>query len=65
MSSGLSVAIALALKPLYLFVVLTVIGVPVRYAIMRWMKDGKLKRLLLWRIPDKWGRSAPSDRHIG
>lgn len=40
-------AIALLLKPLALFLVLLLTGFCVRYPVQRFMKEGKLKRLLL------------------
>lgn len=46
-------ALAYALAPIYLFVVLTVIGVPIQYAIKRWGSD-RVKRIFLWRIPYDW-----------
>ena len=44
--------LAIALKPLMAFFLLAVFGVPARIAVQRWMKDGKLKRLLLHKFGD-------------
>lgn len=41
---------ALVLKPLFFFVLMATVLYPARRAVMRWMPDGKLKRLLLHRI---------------
>lgn len=41
---------AFALKPLFLLAVFGLVLIPARLAVQRFMKDGKLKRLLLKRI---------------
>lgn len=42
---------ALLLKPFALLVLAVTVLIPVRLLLQRKMRDGKLKRLLLWRIP--------------
>lgn len=49
----MSMAVAMALKPFFLFIILAVFGVPIVYAVKRWMPDSKLKRLLLDRDLEK------------
>lgn len=44
--------IAVFLKPFALLVLAVLVLIPARLACQKWLKDGKLKRLLLWRIPD-------------
>lgn len=46
----MSWALAVMFRPLVAFVLLVCFGLPARLAVQRWMKDGKLKRLLLLRI---------------
>ncbi len=41
--------LAAFLRPFAIFLFMVLIGLPVRYAIQRWMKEGSLKRLLLYR----------------
>lgn len=41
--------LAVILKPFYALLILS-IAAPFRYAVARWMKDGRLKRLLLTRL---------------
>ena len=43
----MSWALAVALRPIGTLIFLAVFCLPVRLAVQRWMKDGKLKRLLL------------------
>lgn len=43
---------ALLLKPVMLLVLAVLVLIPARLALQRYMKDGKLKRILLWRIPE-------------
>lgn len=38
------------LRPVLLFIVLACICLPARYAVIWWMPEGRLKRLLLRRI---------------
>jgi hypothetical protein len=45
-------AIAMLIKPFYLLALSVLVLIPVRLAVQRRMKDGKLKRLLLLRIGD-------------
>jgi len=40
-------AIAMLLRPFALFILLACICLPARFAVIRWMPDGRLKRLLL------------------
>jgi hypothetical protein len=42
--------LAILLRPLFALAFSCLIGLPVRLAIGKWMKDGKLKRALLTRI---------------
>jgi len=44
--------LALLLKPFVLLVLAVCILIPVRVLLSRKMKDGKLKRFLLWRLPE-------------
>jgi len=46
----MSFAIAMALRPVALFVLLACVLLPIRYAVIKWMPDSKLKRLLLLRV---------------
>jgi len=46
----MTVFLAAFLRPVLLFVVLACILLPVRFAVMRWWPDGKVKRLLLREI---------------
>jgi hypothetical protein len=41
---------ALVLKPLFFMLVVGLILYPARRAVMRWLPEGKLKRLLLRRV---------------
>lgn len=43
-------ALAFILKPLVALVLFGLILLPARLAVQRWMKDGKLKRILLTRV---------------
>jgi hypothetical protein len=45
-------AIAMLVRPFMLLILSVLILIPVRLAVQRRMKDGKLKRLLLRRIGD-------------
>lgn len=42
---------ALLLKPFAFLVLAVLVLIPARLAVQRWMKPGKLKRLLLWELP--------------
>lgn len=46
----MSLFIAAALRPVLLFFILACVLLPVRFAVMKWMPEGKLKRLLLLRV---------------
>lgn len=51
--------LALAVRPFAAFLLLALFGVPARLAVQRYMRDGRLKRLLLRRIelkkpPKRW-----------
>ena len=48
--SGMNFAIAILLKPFVLFVLTACVLYPARRAVMRHMKEGQLKDLLLFRI---------------
>jgi hypothetical protein len=43
---------ALVIKPLAFFVFAGLVLYPIRRAAMRWLPDGKLKRLLLFRVSE-------------
>lgn len=43
----MSFAIAMVLRPVALFVLLACVLLPIRYAIIKWMPEGRLKKLLL------------------
>jgi hypothetical protein len=43
-------AIAVLVKPLVLLVLFVVVLYPARWAVQRYLKDGRLKRLLLTRV---------------
>lgn len=45
-------ALAIFLKPFVLFVLAACVLYPARRAVMKNMKEGKLKRLLLFRVSD-------------
>ena len=40
-------ALALLLRPLALFILLACILLPIRFAIIKWLPEGKIKHLLL------------------
>lgn len=42
---------AVLLKPFAFLLLAAVILIPARLALQRYMKDGKLKRFLLWELP--------------
>jgi hypothetical protein len=42
---------ALLLKPFALLVLAVFVLIPVRVLLQKFMRDSKLKRVLLWRIP--------------
>lgn len=46
----MTAAIALFLRPFILLLVMLVVLVPVRKAVIRWMPEGKLKRILLMKV---------------
>ena len=41
---------AVALKPFVALFLVACFGIPARLAVQRWMRDGKLKRFLLFRV---------------
>lgn len=41
---------AIVLKPLVFFILAGLVLYPARRAVMRWLPEGKLKRLLLFRV---------------
>lgn len=47
-------AIAMLLRPIALFILLACILLPIRFAVIKWMPEGKLKRILLtdMRVPE-------------
>lgn len=49
-------ALAMAMRPLVMLVVMLVFCAPVVYAVRRWMPEGTLKRLLLRPIGRKQAR---------
>jgi uncharacterized membrane protein YhdT len=48
----MSIAIALALRPLALFFLLACLLLPIRFAVLRYMPEGRVKRLLLLPVND-------------
>lgn len=50
----MSFAIAAFLRPFALFLLLACILLPCRYAVMKWMPEGKWKRILLFRVKRDW-----------
>ena len=44
-------ALALFLKPFVFLLLAVLVLIPVRLLLQRSMKDGKLKRFLLWKLP--------------
>lgn len=44
---------ATLLRPVALFVLAVVVLYPARRAVMRWVPEGKLKRLLLFRVNER------------
>jgi hypothetical protein len=46
----MSIFLAALIRPMLLFVVLACILLPIRFAVIRWIPDGKLKRFLLTEI---------------
>jgi hypothetical protein len=44
--------LAVAVRPLATVVFVALVGLPARWAVRRFLKDGKLKRFLLFRIHD-------------
>lgn len=49
-----TMAIALLLKPFGALFLFGCIALPFRFIVQRYMRDGKIKRLLLRRIHDRW-----------
>lgn len=49
-------AIALALRQFAALILFGLICLPVRFAVQRYMPDGKIKRVLLWRLSRKQTR---------
>lgn len=43
----MSFFLGLLLRPIILFILLACICLPARFAVMKWMPEGRLKRLLL------------------
>lgn len=43
-------ALAILLRPLALFFVLACVLLPVRHAVIRWVPEGRMKRVLLMRV---------------
>jgi hypothetical protein len=46
----MSFALALFLRPFALFFILACVLLPVRYAVIKWFPEGRIKRLLLLRV---------------
>lgn len=46
--------IALLVKPFLLLILFGCIALPGRIAVQRYMREGKIKRLLLYRIHNRW-----------
>lgn len=45
-----TMAMAAFLKPFAVLLFMVLIGLPARYVLGRWMKPGRLKTALLWRL---------------
>lgn len=43
-------AIAMVLRPIALFILLACILLPIRYAVIKWMPEGRMKRLFLIKV---------------
>jgi len=43
--------LALILRPFVLLLISVLLLIPARLAVQRWLPDGRIKRVLLWRIP--------------
>jgi hypothetical protein len=56
---AMSILIAAATRAVLLLIVLGLICLPARLAVQRFMKEGKLKRLLLRPVGDSEGRGVP------
>ena len=50
----MSFAIAAFLRPFALFLLLACVCLPARYAVIKWMPEGRLKRILLFRVKRDW-----------
>lgn len=53
----MSWAIALVIRPFAMLLLAVMVLIPARLAVYRWMPEGKLKRVLLWRIGKQRDRS--------
>lgn len=65
----MSWSLAIILRPLFLLVVVGLILVPARLAVQRHMRDGRLKRFLLFRLSSAYdtrdgGRRGVVNRHL-
>jgi hypothetical protein len=49
----MSFALAAFFKPLAFLIVLGLICLPVRYAVIKWFPEGKIKRLLLFKVSEE------------
>lgn len=60
----MSFAIAAFLRPFALFFILACVLLPIRYAVIKWLPEGKLKKLLLTRVdvPEKQPPGSPTPR---
>jgi len=43
--------LAIILRPFVLLLISVLFLIPGRLAVQRWLPDGRIKRVLLWRIP--------------
>lgn len=50
----MSYTIAMLLKPFVFFVLLACVLLPCRFAVIKWMPEGKVKRILLFRVKSEW-----------
>ena len=50
MNSAWILGLAMLIRPVLLFVILACILLPARYAVIWWVPEGRIKRLLLFRL---------------
>lgn len=47
-------AIVAFLRPFLIFAIIMLILVPIRLGCQKWLPEGRLKRILLYKIHDRW-----------